>query len=239
MNTKRILSFLNDVARNNNREWFAEHKDEYLQCKEDFERGIDLLIERIAEFDPSIAHLTAKDCVYRFYRDIRFSPDKSPYKRHFCAYICAKGKKSLYGGYYIHVQPGKCMVSLGTYMLPTNILNAVRNEIMGNIDEWRERVENPRFVDLFGIPGGGVWEETGDATTSKGFGLTMLKKAPKDFPADYEFMPYLRLKDYAVWHKVSDSFLGTEDWEHAVCNILKVGKPMMDFVNAVVEDYID
>ena len=89
MNANRIISFLANVAANNNREWFQAHKDEYLACKEDFENGIDQLIRAISLSDPSVAHLTAKDCVYRFYRDIRFSPDKSPYKRHFGAYICA------------------------------------------------------------------------------------------------------------------------------------------------------
>ena len=89
MNANRIISFLANVAANNNREWFQAHKDEYLACKEDFENGIDQLIRAISLFDPSVAHLAAKDCVYRFYRDIRFSPDKSPYKRHFGAYICA------------------------------------------------------------------------------------------------------------------------------------------------------
>ena len=64
MNSKRILSFLNDIAANNNRAWFLTHKDEYMACKADFEKGIDQLIHAIAQFDPSIAHLSAKDCVY-------------------------------------------------------------------------------------------------------------------------------------------------------------------------------
>ena len=101
MNTHKILSFLKDVAANNNREWFAEHKEEYLAAREDFEQGVALLIGRLTKMDPSVAHITVKDATYRFYRDTRFSPDKSPYKRHFGAYICAHGKKALHGGYYI------------------------------------------------------------------------------------------------------------------------------------------
>lgn len=93
MKVKQILGFLRDVAANNNREWFAAHKDKYLECKADFEEGVAQLIGRIAEFDPNIAHLEPKDCCYRFYRDVRFSEDKSPYKRHFGAYICERGKK--------------------------------------------------------------------------------------------------------------------------------------------------
>ncbi len=103
MNAKRILQFLRDVSANNNRPWFQAHKDEYLAVKADFEADIAKAILRIAEFDPSVAHITVKDATYRFYRDTRFSPDKSPYKNHIGAYIAAHGKKALHGGYYIHL----------------------------------------------------------------------------------------------------------------------------------------
>ncbi|MBO4786451.1 MAG: DUF2461 domain-containing protein, partial [Prevotella sp.] len=91
MHSKRIIQFLKDVAANNNRPWFQEHRSEYDAVRQDFEDGITMAIARIAEFDSSIAHVTVKDTVYRFYRDTRFSPDKSPYKRHLGAYINAHG----------------------------------------------------------------------------------------------------------------------------------------------------
>ena len=93
MNTKLILSFLKDVAENNNRPWFQEHRSEYLAAKDDFEQGVAKAIGTIAEFDPSIAHISVQDASYRFYRDTRFSPDNSPYKRHLGAYIAAHGKR--------------------------------------------------------------------------------------------------------------------------------------------------
>ena len=82
MDAKRILQFLKDISANNNRQWFAEHKDEYTAVRTDFENGVAQAITRIAAFDPSVAHITVKDATYRFYRDTRFSADKSPYKRH-------------------------------------------------------------------------------------------------------------------------------------------------------------
>ena len=148
MNTKLILGFLDTVARNNNRPWFLEHKKEYNICKADFEADITRAIAEIATIDAEVAHLTAKDCIYRFNRDTRFSPDKSPYKRHFGAMICAKGRKSLRGGYYIHLQPGHSFIAIGSYWLPTPILTACRNEIMGNIDLWRKAVEAGPFVSV-------------------------------------------------------------------------------------------
>ena len=101
MNTHLILSFLRDIQAHNERGWFQDHRDMYLAARDDFERGVEKAILRITGFDPSIAHVTVKDTTYRFYRDTRFSPDKSPYKTHLGAYICARGKKSFHGGYYI------------------------------------------------------------------------------------------------------------------------------------------
>lgn len=236
MNIKLIHGFLADIAANNNRPWFQAHKAEYECAKQEFEDGVRMLIDELATFDPEISHLTVKDCCYRFYRDVRFSSDKSPYKRHFGAYICAHGRKSLRGGYYLHIQPGHCLVAVGSYWLPTNILTSMRNEIMGNIDEWRNRVEDGRFIHYFGYPNESAWE--GDLPVDeKGFGMNCLKKAPKDFPKDYEFLNYLKMKDYCAWHCVDEKIFEKPDWVRQVAEICKVAKPMMDFVNSVVDDY--
>lgn len=236
MDISAIMKFLTEVAANNNRPWFQEHKQEYEHAKAEFEHGVDDLIKAIAIFDPTIAHLTAKDCCYRFYRDIRFSKDKSPYKRHFGAYISSHGRQGLHGGYYLHLQPGHSLFAGGCWWLPTNILTSMRNEIMGNIDEWRRCVEAPEFVSLFGRPSDSEWRD-GYEVTPKGFGGDKLKTAPKDFPRDYEFLDYLKMKNYCAWHSVDDNFFKSADWTQKAADIFKVAKPMMDFVNSVVDDY--
>ena len=152
MDAKRILKYLRQLAKNNNRTWFQEHKQEYDAIRADFEQGVEQAIRRIISFDPSVIHLTVKDCTYRFYRDTRFSNDKSPYKNHLGAYIAAHGKKALHGGYYLHLEPGHCMVACGNYWLPTNILTSCRNEIMGNTEQWLRCVQNPEFLKYFGNP---------------------------------------------------------------------------------------
>ena len=205
MNTTRILGFLNDVAANNNRDWFQEHKLEYETVKRDFDQGVGAAIKALSNFDDEISHVQVKDCTYRFYRDIRFSPDKSPYKRHFGAYICAKGRKALRGGYYIHVQPGNCLVAIGSYWLPTNILTSCRNELIANIEDWRKIVESGKFISTFGYANEGCWED--------------------------------RMKDYCCWLKVPDNFFEGGKWETKFIDICKTGKPMMDFMNNVIDDY--
>lgn len=236
MNTHLIFDFLQKVAANNNTDWFHAHKAEYLQARKEFEEGVAEVIGAVASFDPSVAHLTPKDCCFRFYRDTRFSQDKSPYKRHFGAYISAHGKKGLHGGYYVHVQPGHCLLAVGSYCLPTNILTAIRNEIMGNIDVWREAVESREFLQTYGRVNEGAWRDDDDIS-DKGFGIARLKKAPRDFPADYEYLDYLKMKDYCCWTKVPDDFFSQADWTSQAAALFRIAKPMMDFTNSVIDDY--
>lgn len=231
MKGQQIIQFLKAVAANNNRPWFAEHRDEYLAAKAEFERGVAEFIPRMAAVDESIAHITVKDATYRFYRDTRFSADKSPYKNHFGAYVAAHGKKANHGGYYIHIEPGHCLLACGNYCLPSDILTSCRNEIMGNIDAWRKCVENKRFLEFFGRPGEGTWD------SPRGFGMEMLKTCPSGFPRDYEYINYLRMKDYCCWRAVPDDFFDREDWIECSVELFTVAKPMMDFANNVIDDY--
>ncbi len=238
MNTRCVFSFLRDIAEHNSREWFAENKSRYVVAREECERLVERAILVIGRFDPTILHLTAKDCLFRFYRDVRFSPDKSPYKRHFGAYICHKGRSSIHGGYYIHLQPGNSFLAAGAYCLPTPILTACRNEILGNIDVWRGAVENKKFVRLFGRAGGSTsgWEYD-EHVAPRGFGFDYLKKCPKDFPADSPYVDYLRMKEYSCWRSVDDVFFEGDGWERPLADIFRTAKPMLDFINAVLDDY--
>lgn len=102
---------------------------------------------------------------------------------------------------------------------------------MANIDQWRKIVESKTFVETFGHPGGNNWD------SPKGFGLESLKTAPSGFPRDYEFIQYIRMKDYCCWKAVPDSFFEGDKWLDDMSEILKIGKPMMDFINSVIDDY--
>lgn len=226
-----MLDFLKEVTMNNNRPWFMEHKNEYEAVKAEWERGVAQALERIGSFDASVLSQQVKDCTYRFYRDTRFSEDKSPYKNHLGAYVNAHGKKVLRGGYYIHIEPGHCLLAVGNYWLPTNILTSCRNELMANEEEWLRCVESKAFKKYFDAPEDASWD------SPQGFGMTKLKTCPSGFPRDYEHLRYLRLKDYCAWHHVSDDFFEGDDWLNEMERIFLAAKPMMDFVNAVIDDY--
>ena len=240
MNQKCILDFLRQVMANNNREWFQQHKNDYQVARAEFEHGLQQAIGRIMAFDPEIAHVQVKDCTYRFYRDTRFSTDKSPYKNHFGAYINAKGKKALRSGYYIHMEPDHCLLAAGNYWLPTNILTSCRNEMMANTAEWLRCVENEEFLRYFGSDAAMNTKEPTNVDSwdqPQGFGLTKLKTCPAGFPKDWPHVGYLRLKDYCCWHAVPETFFAGDGWLDEMERIFRAAKPMMDFMNSVIDDY--
>ena len=144
MTMRAILEFLSELACNNNREWFNEHKDWYRDCQLRFEQFTVAWLERLAEIDPVLGSLQPKDCIWRIYRDVRFSHDKRPFKEWFGVFLAVKGgKKSDRGGYYIHIQPGRCMFAGGMWCPNKDLLHAVRREILANYDEVEEIFANP------------------------------------------------------------------------------------------------
>ena len=215
-----VYAFLSNIAIHNERAWFVGPRDEYDRARMICEDMAQQLINRLSVIDTSLAHLTVRDCTYRFYRDTRFSEDKSPYKQHFGTYIAAHGKKAFHGGYYLHIQPGKCMIAGGAYCLPSNILKAVRQSIVDETEEFRGIVEDPEFKRLFPI-----------------IGLDRLKTLPVGFPRDYPYPEYLRPKDYSIATSISDDFLRQDNWLEQTVAVFQKMKPFIDFVNYTIDDY--
>ena len=102
---KDIIQFLAALKQNNDRGWFPKHKAEYIAAQGAFNAFVEKLIAGIVSFDDSVSGVNVKDCIYRIYRDTRFSADKSPYKTHIGAFVCPGGRKSGYSGYYFQVGP--------------------------------------------------------------------------------------------------------------------------------------
>lgn len=219
MQTDIIFDFLRDITVHNDRAWFAENKARYEEARAVFEDMVQQVINRIATFDGTVSHLQVKDCTYRFYRDTRFSEDKSPYKRHLGAYINARGKKSWHGGYYFHLEPDGCMLAGGSYCLPSPILKAVRESVMDEIGEFRRIVEAEDFRLAFPL-----------------IGETRLKTLPKGFPKDFPYPEYLQPKDYSVAQRVPDDFFRSEDWLGHTVDKFRLMKPFLDFVNRAIDD---
>lgn len=219
MNIPLIFDFLKDLSINNNREWFNEHKDYYLKAQQEFENLLTAIIERISLFDEDIRGVQAKDCTYRIYRDTRFSLDKTPYKNHIGGYINAKGKKSMHCGYYVHLELDNCMLAGGSICVPSNILKALRQSVYDNIEEYISIVEDPAFKKYFPI-----------------VGETFLKTAPKGFPKDFEYIDYLKCKEFTCAYKVDDKFFLEENMLNHVSDAFKQFKRFGDFTNYTIDE---
>ena len=144
MDSKNVLKFIEKLTENNNREWFAANKEWYLEVKNDVDQFTKLWLERLVELEPEVAELEPKDCVYRIYRDIRFSPNKVPYKHWMGVYVAKRGgRKSPYGGYYLHLQPRNCLFAGGLWCPEPDLLKALRQDVYDNAEELEEIFARP------------------------------------------------------------------------------------------------
>lgn len=180
---KSGLDFLKRLKRNNTREWFHRHKEEYeenvrfpMQCL------IASLREQLREEIPEL-DFNPKRSIFRIYRDVRFSKNKTPYKTHIAASFELKGKKKSYDtpGLYVHIEPAAIFVGGGMYMPAGEQLKAIRNSIVAQPEEFLAVVESRHFTTQFG----GIQGER-------------LQKAPLGFPKDHPLIEYLKHKQWYV-----------------------------------------
>lgn len=216
---KQLFEFLSALRENNNRDWFEEHRPVYAAVRLDFENLVNEVISGIVSFDPSIGALKAKDCIFRIYRDVRFSHDKSPYKVHMGAYIAGGGRKSPRAGYYFHLEPGNSHVGGGIYRPEPEVLKRIRQEIYFNPEKFSKIIGEGRFVRKFGR----LSEED------------MLKKAPKEFPADYPYIDLLKYKSYFCGHRLGDAEATSPGVAGKILESFSAMQDLNHFLNHAVE----
>ena len=216
MDVSRVLDFLSQLKCNNNRDWFAAHKDTYLQINKEINEFADAMILNISQFD-DIGHLSAKDCTYRIYRDIRFSADKSPFKTHIGVYVCRGGKNSELAGYYIHFEPGNCMVAGGVWCPSKDNLEYIRRFIFNDPQSYLSIINHKDFKNNF---------------------LMMddqLKTAPKGYPKDFEHIDLIRYKSFSPYKVFTDEEFSSDGFEDLATRHLAYMKPYIQYMNNILE----
>ncbi|MBU8884042.1 DUF2461 domain-containing protein [Kaistella sp. DKR-2] len=209
------LNFLRNLTKNNNREWFAEHKEKYISAQENVISFVENLIENIGEFDGEILKTDAKKSVFRIYRDVRFSQDKSPYKTNFGAGL-GMGKGNKISGYYLHIEPGKSFLAGGVYQPEPSVLKEIRKEISMNGKDFLKILEQKEFRHNF----------RGLSVEGK------LKRVPTGFDKEDPMAEYLKLKNFIVNHPISDEALMNSDAAKNFAKIYQSIKPLNDFLSA-------
>lgn len=212
------LVFLKDLAGNNDREWFTTNKERYLAAKADAERMAGALIRETAAFDPPVAGLAPRNCLFRIYRDVRFSKDKSPYKTHLGLWLSPSGRNSGGPGYYLHIEPGASFLAGGYWMPPADHLKAIRQEIDYNGAELRRLMASASFRKYFG---------EFDRESA-------LKTAPQGYPKDHPEIELLRLKSFTLSHSFEDSLLTGPSAARRIAGIWKELFPLNRFLRAAV-----
>jgi uncharacterized protein (TIGR02453 family) len=212
---EKIFAFLKKLKANNNKEWFDKNKENYLEVKQEYEVFVDKLIKEISKFDKKIsADMKAKDCVFRIYKDVRFSKDKTPYKTNMGASINPGGKKSVEAGYYMHLEPGNSFLAGGVWMPEPPMLNAIRQEIDYNPDPLLKILKSTSFKKYFkGL------DEDGK-----------LKSAPKGFEKDHENIELLKNRHFIVSHFVSDKQLLDKNNVREIVSGFKTMYPLMEYL---------
>jgi uncharacterized protein (TIGR02453 family) len=216
---KEILLFLSQVRDNNNREWLEGNKVMYEKTRQHFHDFVAQLLTELRTFEPALAPLEPKNCIFRFYRDVRFSKDKTPYKTNYSAYFAEGGKKSTKAGYYVSIEPGgKTMIAGGMYMPIPEELKKIRQEIDYNGAALHHIIENKKFKQYYGEISGGK-----------------LKTTPKGYDASHPDIELLKLKDFTGVHYVSDQKAASANFKNYVASAWQALKPLNDFMNRAVE----
>jgi len=207
--------------RNNNKPWFDANKSRYLTANDDFAQMITDLIERMSDTETELSGLQAKNTIYRIYRDLRFSPDKTPYKTHFSANIAPGGKNSIRCGFYVQLEPGRSICGGGLWIEDKEILKAVRNELASVPEDLLEILDKPSFRKFYPD---GLWN------------FQKLKKVPAGYDANLPHADLLKYKHFIVSADLSDQLLRSAELYDFIIEAHREVYPLFRFLNSILED---
>lgn len=210
------LKFLKQLAKNNHKEWFDANRKMYDTSKAEFEAVVKSVIDKSVLFDPKLAGLDAKKCLFRINKDVRFSKDKSPYKLNMGASINPGGKKSEIPGYYIHVEPGKSFLAGGSYQPMPDVLAAIRQEIDYNTAEFKKILNAKDFKTYF--------KELSQEDK--------LKTAPKGYDKNHPEISLLQHKNFIMVHDLKDEDVLNKNFPTYAAKVFKAMLPMNEFLRA-------
>ena len=199
MDFPRLSRYLAELAENNEKGWFEANRGEYLALRDDFCAFVGGVIGDAAGWDDSVRWVDPKDCVYRIYRDVRFSNDKTPYKTTFSAVISDRGRRGHGPSYYFQVDRHGCLMAGGGVWMPSNDRLALIRE---HVAEHPERLQKILRGRTFKSTFGGLWEGH------------KLKRPPAGYAADAPLIDVLKLKSFLVERErdVSRDGSGAREW---------------------------
>ncbi|MCO5229849.1 MAG: DUF2461 domain-containing protein [Chitinophagales bacterium] len=214
--------FFKELAENNHREWFQSEKYRYdkifassTQLVEKWILGLGKEYEFVLDNDP-------KKSIFRIYRDVRFSKNKTPYKTHIGMAIGRGGRNSKWAGWYLHIEPGASFLAAGKWVPDNDELKAIRQEIDYNLSDFLSIIQQENIKSTFG-----------DLDKEH-----TLKNAPKDYPSDHPAIEILKLKSFLFSKSYSDEEILGENFIHQLITDSILLIPFIQFLNAALEDTV-
>lgn len=212
--------FLKELKENNNREWFTENKSVYQGAHANLAEFMEGLIVEMKKID-NIENESGKKTLFRIYRDVRFSQNKSPYKTHFGASL-TRATRWLRGGYYLHFEPGNTFVACGFWQPNKDDLKLIRDELAHDAKPLRAILEDSNFKKVFG-------ELKGEA----------VKTAPRGFDKEHPNIDLIRHKSFYFEHSFNDVEVLSEDFVFEVTKTFLAIRPFFDYMSEVLTRHFE
>jgi uncharacterized protein (TIGR02453 family) len=219
--TPKLFRFLNDLARNNTREWFKEHQDDYERYVR--EPALDFINDFAKPLERISPHFVADSrkvggSLFRIQRDTRFSSDKTPYKENTGVQFRHALARDVHApGFYLNLQPGECYMGVGLWRPETKVAYAIRERIDGDQAGWKKASRGKRFTDVFTV--------TGDS----------LIRPPKGYADDHPLIDDLKRKDFIASSRLSQKDVTSDDFIKVFENYCRRSAPFMRFLCEAVE----
>jgi uncharacterized protein (TIGR02453 family) len=215
-----LFIFLSELKENNNRDWFQANKDRYENdVKDPLLSFIAAFAERTPEISTSIMAIprTTGGSLFRIYRDMRFSKDKTPYKTGAGIQFRHKRGKDVHApGYYLHLEPGDVFAGCGIWKPNTETVTKIRTKIANHPDQWLNIIQDKKFKKTFTIGG------------------DSLKRPPKGFNPDHPLIEDLKRKDYLASIILNEKIVGEPDFLDYFVELCKTAAPFMEFLTRAV-----
>ena len=211
MLSKDIFIFLKALTVHNNREWFKKHITTFRTAESNVKLFYSQLYDQLNNVD-SIDNFK----VFRIYRDVRFSKDKTPYKTHFSGSF-HRTKPELRGGYYLHLEPGASFIGAGFWGPNKDDLFRIRKEIEMDHEHFAKITDEPELFAKWGAMQG-----------------EQLKTAPKGFEKDHPGIKHLRFKQFIFIQNIPDSFLKKADFSEWMTSQFNSIRPFLNYMGDVL-----
>jgi uncharacterized protein (TIGR02453 family) len=212
---KDSIDFLIELSANNNREWFNSHKDRYTEAHGNIIAFADALLVEMNKHD-HIETASGKKSVFRIYKDVRFSKEKTPYNTHWSGSL-KRATKKLRGGYYFRIEPGNSRLVGGFFGPEKNDMKRIREDINANYEDWRNLLADKTLTDTFGKLLG-----------------AKLTTAPRGYAKDHPAVDLLRYKQFMLRHQFTDEEVLSPDFVHNANEVFKKMRPFLDFMSEVL-----